>query len=132
MVVGTKDTDPDRGLPSKNARITSNVQDLLWCDARDRQGSLLHAPKCDVHDCFVVQGKKQETNTGGKAKIAGMGRWQCRCTRVRCSGATSRWRPCGLAAGVCGLSADLLHGGKALCMTRWCCTETIGLTRALL
>ena len=65
-------------------------------------------------------------------EIAGMGRWQCRCTGVPCSGATSRWRPCGMAAGVCGLSADLLHGGKALCMTRWCCIETIGLTRALL
>ena len=31
--------------------------------------SLLHAPDCDRHDCFVVQGKKQETNTGGKAKL---------------------------------------------------------------
>ena len=47
----------------------SNVQDLFWCDARDEQGSLLHAPDCDQHDCFVVQGKKQETNTGGKAKL---------------------------------------------------------------
>ena len=65
-------------------------------------------------------------------EIAGMGRSQCRCTRVWCSAATSRWRPCGLAAGVCGLSADLLHGGKALCMTGWCCIENIGLTRALL
>ena len=36
-------------------------------------------------------------------------------------GTTSRWRPCGLAAGVCGLSADLLHDGKALCMARSCC-----------
>ena len=40
-----------------------------WCDARDEQGSLLHALGCDQHDCFVVQGKKQETNTGGKAKL---------------------------------------------------------------
>ena len=47
----------------------SNVQDLFWCDARDEEGSLLHAPDCDQHDCFVVQGKKQETNTGGKAKL---------------------------------------------------------------
>ena len=36
---------------------------------RDRQGSLLHAPNCNQHDCFVVQGKKQETNTGGKANV---------------------------------------------------------------
>ena len=47
----------------------SNVQDLFWCDARDEQGCLLHAPDCDQRDCFVVQGKKQETNTGGKAKL---------------------------------------------------------------
>ena len=46
----------------------SNVQDLFWCDARDEQGCLLHAPDCDQRDCFVVQGKKQQTNTGGKAK----------------------------------------------------------------
>ena len=47
----------------------SNVQDLFWCDARDEQRSLLHAPDCDQHDCFVVQGKQQETNNGGKAKL---------------------------------------------------------------
>ena len=47
----------------------SNVQDLFWCDARDEKGGLVHAPHCDQHGCFVVQGKKQETNTGGKAKM---------------------------------------------------------------
>ena len=46
-----------------------NVQDLIWCDGRDEQGCLLHAPDCDEQDCFVVQGKKHETNTGGKAKL---------------------------------------------------------------
>ena len=60
---------PRQGTTPKNARIMGNVQDLFWCDARDEQGSLLHAPDCDQHDCFVVQGKKQETNTGGKAKL---------------------------------------------------------------
>ena len=29
----------------------------------------MHAPACDQHECFVVRGKKQETNTGGKAKM---------------------------------------------------------------
>ena len=53
----------------KNARIMSNVHDLFWCDATDEQGLLLHTPDCDQRDCFVVQGKKQETNTGGKAKL---------------------------------------------------------------
>ena len=52
----------------KKSRIMSNVQDLFWCDARDEQGSLLHAPDCNQHDGFVVQGKKQETNTGMQAK----------------------------------------------------------------
>ena len=28
----------------------------------------MHAPDCDQHECFVVQGKKHETNTGRKAK----------------------------------------------------------------
>ena len=60
---------PGQGTTPKNARIMSNVQDLFWCDARDEQGSQLHAPDCDQRDCFVVQGKKQETNTGGKAKL---------------------------------------------------------------
>ena len=41
-------------------------------------------------------------------------------------------RPCGLTAWVCGLSIDLLHGDRALCVARWCCIETIGITRALL
>ena len=47
----------------------SNVQDLFLCDTRDEKGGLVHAPDCDQHECFVVQGKKQETNTGGKAKM---------------------------------------------------------------
>ena len=48
----------------------SNVQDLVWCDARDEEGCLLHAPECDQRNCFLVQGKKQETNTASKAKKA--------------------------------------------------------------
>ena len=60
---------PGYGATPKNARITSIFQELFWCDARDEQGCLLHAPDCDQRNCFVVQGKKQETNTGGKAKL---------------------------------------------------------------
>ena len=60
---------PAQGTTPKNARIMSNVQDLFWCDASDEQGSLLHAPECHWWDCFLVQGKKQETNTPGKAKL---------------------------------------------------------------
>ena len=44
----------------------SNNQDLFWCDARDEKSSLLHAPDCDQHDCFMVQGKKQEKNLIGE------------------------------------------------------------------
>ena len=47
----------------------SNVQVIFWCEARDEQGCLLHAPDCNQRDCFMVQGKKQETNAGGKAKL---------------------------------------------------------------
>ena len=60
---------PGQGTTPKDGRIMSYVQDLFWCDARDEQGSLLQAPDRDQHDCFVVQGKKQETNTGGNAKL---------------------------------------------------------------
>ena len=38
---------PGQGTTLKNARILSNVQDLFWCDARDEQGCLVHAPDCD-------------------------------------------------------------------------------------
>ena len=43
-----------------------NVKELFWCDARDEQGHLQHAPDCEQRDCFVVQGKQQEKNTGPK------------------------------------------------------------------
>ena len=66
---GYQGHQPGQQITSKNARIMSNVQELCWCDARDQQSSLLHAPDCDQHDCFVVQGKKQEINTGGKARL---------------------------------------------------------------
>ena len=59
-----------------------------------------------------------------------MGRWQCRCTRIQCSRAASRWRPYGQAAGLYGLSADLVHGGKALCVAGRRCIENIELTCA--
>ena len=46
-----------------------NLKELFWCDARDEHGHLQHAPDCEQRDCFVVQGKRQETNTGAKPKI---------------------------------------------------------------
>ena len=49
---------PRQQTTPKNARIMRNVQDLSWCDVRDEQGSLLHAPDCNQQDCIVVQGKK--------------------------------------------------------------------------
>ena len=59
---------PGQGTTPKHARIMGNVKELLWCDARDELGHLQHAPDCEQRDCFVVQGKKHETNTGAKAK----------------------------------------------------------------
>ena len=55
--------------PGQTACFMSNVHDLFWCDARDERGCLLHARDRDQRKCFVVQGKKQETNTGSKAKM---------------------------------------------------------------
>ena len=69
MAKVSKHPDLDRGLPPKHARIMDNVRGLFWCDARDEQGHLQQAPDCEQRECFVVQGKKQETNTGAKAKI---------------------------------------------------------------
>ena len=59
-----------QGTTPKHARIMENVKEVFfWCDVRDEQGHLQHAPDCKQRDCFVVQGKQQETNTGGKAKL---------------------------------------------------------------
>ena len=60
---------PGQGTPPKHAHIMDNVKELFWCHARDEQGQLQHAPDCEQRDCFVVQGKKLETNTGAKAKM---------------------------------------------------------------
>ena len=57
----------------------SNVQDLFWCDARDEQGGLEHAPDCEQHELFAVQGKKQETNTDGKAEMPDHYRYTITC-----------------------------------------------------
>ena len=61
----------------------SNVQDLFWCDAQDEQGCLLHAPDCDQRNCFVVQGKMQETNTGSKSKMPD--HYRCTSTCAFCA-----------------------------------------------
>ena len=60
----------------------SYVQDLLWCDATDEQGCLLHAPDCDQRNYFMVQEKKQETNTSGKAKLPD--HYRCTITCALC------------------------------------------------
>ena len=65
-----------QGITSKNARYMSNVQEVFWCDARDEKGGLVQIPDCNQHNCLVVQGKKQETNSGGRAKMPN----HCRCT----------------------------------------------------
>ena len=73
---------PVQRTTQKNARIMSNVQELFWCDATDEQGCLRHAPDCNQRNCFVVQGKRQETNTGGKAKL--QDHYRCTITCVLC------------------------------------------------
>ena len=60
---------PGQGTTPKHARIMENVKELFWCDTRDEQGHLQHAPDCEQRDCFVVQGKQQEKNNGAKAKL---------------------------------------------------------------
>ena len=68
---GYEGSRPGQGTTPEHAhaRIMVNVKELFWCDARDEQGHLQHAPDCEQRDCFVVQGKQQEKNTGAKAKL---------------------------------------------------------------
>ena len=68
---GYQGSRPGQGTTPKHAhaRIMENVKELFWCDVRDEQGHLQHAPDCEQRDCFVVQGKRQEKNTGAKAKL---------------------------------------------------------------
>ena len=73
MTGGTRDPDLDRVLPQKMR---------LWCDARDEQGCLLYAPDFYQRSCFVVQGKKQETNTSSKAKM--LNHYRCIITCAFC------------------------------------------------
>ena len=78
---------PGQGTTPKHARIMGNVQELFWCDARDEHGHLQHAPDCDQRDCFVVQGEKQETNTGSKPKMPD--HYRCTITCAFCGSAST-------------------------------------------
>ena len=60
---------PGQQTTPKHAGIMDNVKELFSFDARDEHGHLQQPPDCEQRDCFVVQGKKQETNTGTKAKM---------------------------------------------------------------
>ena len=73
---------PGQGTTSKHARIMGNVQELFWCDAREEHGHLQHAPDCYQRNCIVVQGKKQETNTGAKPKMPD--HYRCTITCALC------------------------------------------------
>ena len=42
---------------------------LFWCEAVDDHGVPVHASDCEGHQCFLVQGKTQKTNTGGTQKM---------------------------------------------------------------
>ena len=70
---------PGQGTTLKHARIIENVKELFWCDYRDEHGHLRHAPDCEQRDCFVVQGKKQDTNTSAKARMPDPYRWNITC-----------------------------------------------------
>ena len=68
---GYQGSRPGQGSAPKHAHacIMEKVKELFWCDARDEQGHLQHAPDCEQRGCFVVQGKQQEKNTGAEAKL---------------------------------------------------------------
>ena len=70
---------PGQGTTPKHAHIMDNVNELFWCDARDEHGHQQHAPDCDERDFFMVQGKKQETNTGTMPKMPDHNRCTITC-----------------------------------------------------
>ena len=73
---------PGQGTTPKHARIIKNVKELFWCDAGDEQGHLQHAHDCEQRDCFVVKGKRQETNTGAKKQL--LDHYRCTITCAFC------------------------------------------------
>ena len=59
---------PASGLSRKHAPHMSNTHDLFCSYSRDEKGGPVRGSDCDEHQCFAVQGKKQGTNTPGKAE----------------------------------------------------------------
>ena len=66
------------GQQQRNARYMKGH--LFWCDATDSSGAPTHSPDCPQHNCLIVKGKKQQSNTGTKEKMPD----HFRCT-VTCS-----------------------------------------------
>ena len=60
---------PGQGLPASTPVSWAMSRNSSGVTPETRIGHLQHAPDCDQRDCFVVQGKKQETNTGAKPKM---------------------------------------------------------------
>ena len=70
------------GTTPKHACIMEHIRELFWCDATSEQGHLQQAPGCKQRDCFVVHGKKQETNSGAKGKMPD--HYRCTFTSAFC------------------------------------------------
>ena len=66
---GTRDPDLDRGLLPKMLALCAMSRSSSGVMPEMSEGCLLHTPDCHQRNCFVVDGKKQETNTGGKATL---------------------------------------------------------------
>ena len=79
---GYQGSRPGQGTTLKHARIMENAKELFRWDARDEQAHLQHAPDCEQRDCIVVQGRKQETNTGAKCKM--QDHYRCTITCAFC------------------------------------------------
>ena len=63
---GYQEPRPEQGTTRKHARIMENVKELFWCDARDEQGHLQHAPDCEQRDCFVSKGRSRKPTPAPK------------------------------------------------------------------
>ena len=107
---GHQERRPGQGTTPRNTHYMGKVQDLFWCDARKEQRAPPHATDCNQHECFVFQGEKQETNTGGKAKMPD--HYRCTITCAFC--------------GKCKHYEDEWYHKQRLCNKLWSAAQSGG------
>ena len=82
MGKGTKDPHLDRGLPPSTP-ISWTISGSSSGLTPEMSMATCNTPlDCEQRDCFVVQGKRQETNTGAQPKL--LDHYRCTITCAFC------------------------------------------------